>query len=125
MLRVSKADYAERSAPVRTIARLAGQLADELNQFDVEPLRPAEIKRLLTGMSCVAGALTQILDELRASPVIVHAENDLALPARRSVLAELAQAAAAAEDLMVTTAGLSRVLPRTLSTVDCLAPPDR
>ncbi|GLY66215.1 hypothetical protein Atai01_28340 [Amycolatopsis taiwanensis] len=125
VLRAGKPDYAERSAPARKIARLSDELADELNRFDAEPLRPAEINRLLTGISCAAGALTRVLDELRASPVLAHAENDLALPARRSVLAELAQAAAAAEDLMVTSAGLSRVLPRVLSTVDYVPPQDR
>jgi hypothetical protein len=118
MLPVSKPDHAERSAPARRMVRLADQLADELSRFDAEPLCPADVERLLNGMSGAAAALTRILDELRRSPVVTQAENELALPAHQSVQAELAQAAAAAEDLMVTAAGLSRLLPGEASTVD-------
>lgn len=124
---VSRPDYAERSAPAHRIARLADRLADELNRFDAELAQPTEIKRLLDGMSGAAAALTRILDGLRRSPLVAQAENELALPAHQNVQAELAQAAAAAEDLMVTAAGLSRLLPREPSTVETVGedPPDR
>jgi hypothetical protein len=118
MLPVKKPDHTERSAPAQRIIHLADQLADELNRFDAEPLYPADVRRLLNGMSGAAAGLTRILDELRRSPVIVQAESELALPAHQSVQAELAQAAAAAEDLMVTAAGLSRLLTPEPSTVE-------
>jgi hypothetical protein len=118
MLTVDKADYAARTAPAHRIIRLADELADELDRFQAEPLHPAEVGRLLDGMSGTAAALTRILDQLQDSPVLTQAEHDIAMPAHQSVLSELAQAAAAAEDLMVTAAGLSRILPPDLSTVD-------
>lgn len=120
MLPVRIPGQTERSVPAQRLVQLADQLADELDRFDAGSLRPAEIKRLLDGMSGTAAALTRILDELRTSPVLAQADNDLALPSQQSLPAELAQAAAAAEDLMVTAACLSRLLPTEPPTMDRL-----
>ncbi|HKS47126.1 MAG TPA: hypothetical protein VJT49_18855 [Amycolatopsis sp.] len=118
-------DYAEKTAPAGRILRLADQLADELEHFETQPLCAADIRRLLNGMSGTAAALTRILDELRSCPAMAHADNDLGLPTHRSVLSQLAQAAAAAEDLKVTAAALCRQLPREVSTVDSVTPAPR
>lgn len=106
----------------RKILYLADELGDELDRVKTEPLRPDDIKRLLNGMSGTAEALTRILDELRTSPVLAHTGNDLTPPVHHTVLSELAQAAAAAEDLTVTAAALSRLLPPGMSTVDPMLP---
>ncbi|MFD2418685.1 hypothetical protein [Amycolatopsis pigmentata] len=112
MLPVRRPDYAGWSTPARRIIRLAGELASELDRMETAPLEPADIRHLLDGMSGTAAALTRLLDELRLSPVLTSASNELGLPSQRTVLSELAQAAAAAEDLTVTAASLCRLLPR-------------
>jgi hypothetical protein len=114
MLPVRRPDYAGWPSPAGRIIHLAGELAGELERMETAPLEPADIRHLLDGMSGTAAALTRLLDELRLSPVLTNASNELGLPSQRTVLSELAQAAAAAEDLTVTAASLCRLIPRDL-----------
>jgi hypothetical protein len=100
-----------RAAPARRIITLAGELADELANFNAEELDAAELRGLLRGMIGTASALTRILDQLRECPVLAQPENELGLPAHQTVRSELEQAAAAAEDLRVTAESLCRLLP--------------
>src|SRR6187399_1751468 len=118
MLPVGKPDYAGWSTPARRIIYLADELADELDKVGTEPLAPADVRPLLDGMSGTAAALTRLLDELRDSAVLAQTSNDLGVREQQTVLTELAQAAAAAEDLTVTAAALCRRLPGKLSTMD-------
>lgn len=100
-----------RAAPARRIITLAGELADELSNFDADALDAAELRGLMCGMTSTASALTRILDQLRECSVLGQPENELGLPAHHTVRSELEQAAAAAEDLQVTAESLCRSLP--------------
>ncbi|MTD53634.1 hypothetical protein [Amycolatopsis pithecellobii] len=93
----------------RRIIMLAGELADELSNFDADGLGTVELRGLMRGMTGTASALTRILDQLRDCPALVQPELDR--PANRAVRSELEQAAAAAEDLRVTAESLYRLLP--------------
>jgi hypothetical protein len=104
-------EYPGRARPARQIISLTGELADELDRFDIEALGPADLRVLLRGMIGTASALTRILDALRESPALAQREDELALPAHQTVRSELEQAAAAAEDLQVTAESLCRLLP--------------
>lgn len=99
------------AAPARRIITLAGDLGDELANFDADGLEAAELRGLLRGMASTASALTRILDQLRECSVLGRPENELGLPAHHTVRSELEQAAAAAEDLRVTAESLCRLLP--------------
>jgi hypothetical protein len=106
-----------KAAPARKIITLAGELADELSNFDADQLEAAELRGLMRGMTGTASALTRILDQLRECSVLAQPENERGLPAHQTVRSELEQAAAAAEDLRVTAESLCRLLP-----VDVLIP---
>jgi hypothetical protein len=103
-------ENAER-APGRRIISLTDELADELSHVRTETLGPAELRSLMQGMTCTASAITRILDQLRECAVLVESEDELGLPTHHTVRSELEQAAAAAEDLQVTSESLCRLLP--------------
>ncbi|KAA9152927.1 hypothetical protein FPZ12_035935 [Amycolatopsis acidicola] len=85
-------------------------MADALRRFDAGALAPEDLRELLRGMTCTASALTRILDQLRESPGL--GEHELGPSAHRHLRSELDQAAAAAEDLQVTSESLVRLVPQ-------------
>ncbi|TNC24005.1 hypothetical protein FG385_19690 [Amycolatopsis alkalitolerans] len=104
-----------RAVPARRIITLAGQLSDELSDFDTHELCAAELRGLLRGMTGTASALTRILDQLRECAMLSRLEHEVGLPAYQTVRSELEQAAAAAEDLRVTAESLCGLLPLDVS----------
>lgn len=105
-----------KAAPAGRIIALADELAGELTNFDANELEAAELRGLMRGITGTASALTRILDQLRECAVLSRPENELGLPAHHTVRSELEQAAAAAEDLRVTTESLCRLSPADILT---------
>ncbi|MDQ0379919.1 hypothetical protein [Amycolatopsis thermophila] len=92
-------------------ADLAPRLAKSLEELQSARLGGDEVRDLLQGLATVAAAVTRVLDDLRACPVLREREHELGLLAYQTIHSKLEQAAAAAEDLEVGVEALCRLLP--------------